>query len=65
MDLFGRVVPTAVAHRMLNSPEELAPQKVDATVLFCDLARLVPEYQPTPEMLNLVHPIVPPFPPIR
>jgi class 3 adenylate cyclase len=37
MDLFGRVVPTAVAHRMLNSPEELAPQKVDATVLFCDL----------------------------
>ncbi len=37
MDLFGRVVPTAVAERMLRSPKELAPQKVEATVLFCDL----------------------------
>jgi len=37
MDLFGRVVPTAVAERMPRSPKELAPQKVEATVLFCDL----------------------------
>ena len=37
MDLFCRVVPTAVAERMLRSPKELAPQKVEATVLFCDL----------------------------
>ncbi|MDF1748855.1 MAG: adenylate/guanylate cyclase domain-containing protein, partial [Alphaproteobacteria bacterium] len=37
MDLFGRVVPTAIAERMLKSPNELAPQKVEATVLFCDL----------------------------
>ncbi|MEQ8442906.1 MAG: adenylate/guanylate cyclase domain-containing protein [Alphaproteobacteria bacterium] len=37
MDLFGRVVPHKVAERMLQSPEDLAPQTVTATVLFCDL----------------------------
>jgi len=38
MDLFGRVVPQKVAERMLQSPDDLAPQTVTATVLFCDLA---------------------------
>lgn len=38
MDLFGRVMPQKVAERMLNSPDELAPQTVEATVLFCDMA---------------------------
>ncbi|MDW3206977.1 MAG: adenylate/guanylate cyclase domain-containing protein [Alphaproteobacteria bacterium] len=38
LDLFGRVVPEKVAERMLSVPDELAPQTVEATVLFCDLA---------------------------
>ncbi|MBO6836213.1 MAG: adenylate/guanylate cyclase domain-containing protein [Alphaproteobacteria bacterium] len=38
LDLFGRVVPEKVAERMLSAPDELAPQTVEATVLFCDMA---------------------------
>lgn len=37
-DLFGRMVPNKIAEKMLNAPEELAPQVTEATVLFCDLA---------------------------
>lgn len=37
-DLFGRMVPHKIAERMLNAPEDLAPQVTEATVLFCDLA---------------------------
>ncbi len=37
LELFGRVVPEKIAERMLTSPQDLAPQKVEATVLFCDL----------------------------
>lgn len=38
-DLFGRVVPSAVAEQMLKNPDGLKPQKLTATVLFSDLAK--------------------------
>lgn len=38
LNLFGRVMPKKVADRMLQSDDDLAPQLVVATVVFCDLA---------------------------
>jgi class 3 adenylate cyclase len=37
-DLFGKFVPERVAAEMLHSPEGLAPQACQATILFVDLA---------------------------
>jgi len=37
-DLFGKFVPERVAAAMLHSPEGLAPQACEATILFVDLA---------------------------
>lgn len=37
-DLFGKFVPERVAAEMLRSPEGLAPQSGDATILFVDVA---------------------------